>query len=493
MDALHPDDRAMMAAVRRYLDAVNRTAPDDAPPLTPLGETVAAHLGADPRACAVVDAPIPDHRLVDLDLALEDISQATGGRLLGVTGGDQRLHSSLPELMSSPFSRFADGVPDYVVRDAGPGRTRRTVRFGLRLLRVDGVPLAVLQRAASPQYGRSTAVVEVLAEDPDAGLAFLDRVRSRMVELSVLRGQVLSFTPTEWGAEAGATFLTRPEVAAEDVILPPGVLDAVLQQVIGIGEHRDALRAAGRHLRRGVLLYGPPGTGKTLTVRHILSRSPGTTALVLTGPGIRYISAATEIARVFQPAIVVLEDIDLVAMERGATPQPLLFEVLDALDGIEGDADIAFVMTTNRVEVVEPALAERPGRVDLAVEIARPGLAERRRLFRRYADGVRVTPAAIEEASDRAEGTTGSFAKELMRRVVLRAASEGRDVVDDDLRSCLDAMLASSQALARRMLGGEPGAADPSATDDGDGDGDGGWTTYAPLSERTPGAAPLSQ
>ena len=73
-------------------------------------------------------------------------------------------------------------------------------------------------------------------------------------------------------------------------------------------------------------------------------------------------------ARHLQPAIVVLEDCDLVAMDReiGPTGQPLLFDLLDALDGLDSDTDVAFVLTTNRVDVLEEALTQRPGRVDLA-------------------------------------------------------------------------------------------------------------------------------
>ena len=76
-------------------------------------------------------------------------------------------------------------------------------------------------------------------------------------------------------------------------------------------------------------------------------------------------------ARALQPSIVVLEDCDLIAEDRsfGHGPQPLLFEVLDAMDGLASDADVAFVLTTNRVDMLERALAQRPGRVDLAVEI----------------------------------------------------------------------------------------------------------------------------
>jgi ATP-dependent 26S proteasome regulatory subunit len=244
--------------------------------------------------------------------------------------------------------------------------------------------------------------------------------------------------------------------------------------VIGIGRNSEALKRAGQHLKRGVLMYGPPGTGKTLTIRHLLTETPGITAVVLTGSSIRFISAAAEIARTFQPAIVVLEDIDLVAMERHSSPQPLLFEVLDALDGLDGDADVAFIMTTNRVDVLERALAERPGRVDLAVEIPLPAPAERQRLFRRYAQQLPYSDEALTAAAERAEGTTGSFAKELIRRSVLRAMREERDPLDDDLIAELDRLMDSRQQLTRSMLGTARGA-ESQFPPDGHQSGSFGW------------------
>ncbi len=271
----------------------------------------------------------------------------------------------------------------------------------------------------------------------------------------MLRGQVLSFTPSEFGhGSAGATFLPRPQVAADDVVLAPGVLDRIARHVVGIGEHRERLRSSGQHLKRGVLLYGPPGTGKTLTIRHLLTRTPGTTAILLSGASIRFITEAVEVARAMQPAIVVLEDIDLIASERDLHgPQPLLFSVLDALDGLDGDSDIAFLMSTNRIETLERALAERPGRVDLAAEIPLPDDDSRRRLFARYASGLPLSTEALAAAADRSQGTTGSFAKELVRSAVLAAADEGRAVADDDLDRALQALLTSSAAVTRRLLG----------------------------------------
>lgn len=452
-------DREVMRALARYIQHANElTAAEQRSSVTPVGERVAEHLGVDPTALPVVSETFADHRLVDADLALEELARGSGSALLGIGGGEQRFHSAMPELLANAGMHWALGPVTYTARATGPHGSRQTVSFGLRLLVFEGEPLAVVQRSAKPNYGRNAAELEVMGADPERVMRFLERVRTLMVERSVLRGQVLSLERSQYGAEAGATFLARPTVRAEEIVLGEGVLDRVVEHVVGIGEQSGVLSAAGQHLKRGVLLYGPPGTGKTLTVRHLLSRTPDVTAVVLTGASIAAIGVAAELARTFQPSIVVLEDIDLVAMERHTSPQPLLFEVLDALDGLDGDADVAFVMTTNRVEVLERALADRPGRVDLAVEIALPGDEERVRLFRRYGAGLPFSPAAIERAARAAGGTTGSFAKELMRRSVLAAAVRGEQPGDADLATALDDLLSQREALTRTLLGVSTGA-----------------------------------
>ncbi len=455
---LSEDDRALMREVARYLEHVNAAQQQETRSTrTPLGDVISDHLGSDAAQLPVVLEVIADHRLVDADIALDLIAAETGGRLIGVTGGEQRLHSGLAELVSNPHARFDVGPVDFAERATGPSSSRRVVAMGVRLISHAGHPIALAQRAASAQFGRPAATLEVIGSDPDAVSSFLTRLRAVMIEHSVLRGQVLSFTPTEFGhGGAGATFLSRPRVDSDDIILAEGVLDEIVQHVSGIGQHRDLLLAAGQHLKRGVLMYGPPGTGKTLTIRHLLTRSVGATVVLLTGSSIQFIGAAAEIARAFTPSIVVLEDIDLVAMQRHASPQPLLFEVLEALDGLDGDADVAFVMTTNRIEVLERALAERPGRVDLAVEIPLPELAERERLFRRYARGLPFSDEALITAAAETEGVTGSFAKELMRRSVLIAAGRGEEVGNEHLEAALADLMSARQHLTRRMLGIEP-------------------------------------
>jgi ATP-dependent 26S proteasome regulatory subunit len=181
----------------------------------------------------------------------------------------------------------------------------------------------------------------------------------------------------------------------------------------------------------------------------------GTTVIMLTGMALQLISLATQTARALQPAIVVLEDCDLVAEDRSFAPMgasPLLFEVLDALDGLDADADVAFILTTNRVEDLEVALSQRPGRVDLAAEIPLPDAEGRRELLRLYG-GHLFGSEAISAAAARAEGTTASFAKELVRRAVLAAALSDEPPSDEHLGLALDELMSDAQRLTRSLLG----------------------------------------
>jgi hypothetical protein len=446
------DELALLRSLRAVLERVARLQPEEQG-LTPLGLRIEAHLGRSVDAVPLVLEQIPAHRLVDADVALTELRG--DGELLGVAAEQMREHESFAGLLRNQRARFAEGPVDYTLVASSATTTREVVAFGVHLLRFEGAPVAVLQRAANPQFGRSRATLEILSPERATATRLVAEVRRLMRERSVLRGQVLTFASHEFDdGSAGAVFVPREAIPSDAIVLAPGVLDVVRRHVLGIGAQREALLAAGQHLKRGVLLYGPPGTGKTLTVRHLVGAATDATVVLLAGSTIRLISEATELARALQPALVVLEDIDLIAMDRGRWgPQPLLFAVLDALDGLGGDADVTFLMTTNRVEHLEAALAQRPGRVDLATEIPLPGLAERRRLFALYGRGLALSPEALEAAATRAEGTTASFAKELMRRVVLTAAEGGRGPGDDDLARSLDDLLSDRERLTRSLLG----------------------------------------
>jgi hypothetical protein len=228
-----------------------------------------------------------------------------------------------------------------------------------------------------------------------------------------------------------------------------------------------------------------------------LGHLPEVTTVLLAGNALALVAAATELAHALAPAIVVMEDVDLIAEHRTmhVGPQPLLFTLLDAMDGLASEADVAFVLTTNRADLLETALSQRPGRIDLAVEIPLPDAPIRRRLLDLYAAGLPFSTEALDDAAVRCGGVTASFFKELTRRSVLIAADAGVPVGDDVLDAAVQEMLGDSERFTRAVLGGESHP-DPSRGPWGGGPGGGhpagsgssgrvrrlrrGFTTYGP-------------
>src|SRR5262249_3274106 len=228
-----------------------------------------------------------------------------------------------------------------------------------------------------------------------------------------------------------------PQVERDRIILPETLMQRIERHTLSFSKHADVLKSAGRHLKRGVLLYGPAGTGKTLTAMYLAARMPVRTVLLITGGGVAAIGVACRLARLLEPATVILEDVDLIGTERqhqtvGANA--LLFELLNEMDGLAEDAGVLFVLTTNRPHVLERALAARRGRIDQAVEVPLPDADCRRRLFELYSRGMTVELADPDRFVARTEGVSGAFIKEWLRKAAVFAAEEaaGGDLVVRD-------------------------------------------------------------
>lgn len=198
----------------------------------------------------------------------------------------------------------------------------------------------------------------------------------------------------------------------------------------------------------------------THTTRYLVAQMSTYTRLILTGRALSAIGAVADLARDLQPTVLVLEDVDLVAEERSRGPasSPVLFDLLDAMDGAAPDADLLFVLTTNRADLLEPALAARPGRVDVAVEIDLPDADARRRLLTLYGRALPLELSAEETDAivARTEGVTASFLKELLRRAMLECLAEGQPqptVTGPHFARALDDLLDGNQQLTRSLLG----------------------------------------
>lgn len=165
------------------------------------------------------------------------------------------------------------------------------------------------------------------------------------------------------------------------------------------------------------------------------------------------------LARLLQPSIVVMEDVDLIARDReqmnSACEEVLLNKLLNEMDGLKEEADILFILTTNRPETLEAALASRPGRIDQAIEFPLPDEAGREKLVLLYAHEAKLSTDILSEIVRRTQGVSAAFIKELMRRIVqFHIERNGGSEIDRaDVDAALDEMLFSGGKLNLKLLG----------------------------------------
>lgn len=430
----------------------------------PVASVLRAHLGAEVALLPILTEELDTWDLPNLQLAIDSIVARDGwdARILGLVGHGKRFSAfSLGDFLAEADWVPDVGPPEYVNAPVGPGETLPCLDFGIVLLTAPEERFVLFVRRGMEGGPTPTLSLQVVGERPEAGANLVADIRRLMHRHDVYRGHVLTVSTDPHGGRDIA-FLRRPAVDRADVVLPDGTLERVVRHVAGPGKHREALEAARRHLSRGLLLWGPPGTGKSHTVRFLASTLEGTTVLVLSGGAIGLVGAFAGLARRLAPALVVLEDVDLVAEERTYGPfgsNPILFELMNEMDGVGEDADVAWVLTTNRPDALEPALAARPGRIDLAVELPLPDEAARRRLVELYARGLDLRLEDPDAVVRRTQGVTASFVKELLRKATLAAAEDGRSTVTDgDVHASLDELLDETAALTRVLLGaGQPG------------------------------------
>jgi ATP-dependent 26S proteasome regulatory subunit len=214
----------------------------------------------------------------------------------------------------------------------------------------------------------------------------------------------------------------------------------------------------GLPVKKGLLFYGPPGTGKTHTIRYLAGALPGHTTLLITAEQVGLLAGYMTLARLLSPALVVIEDADLVARERDEASTPgteaLLNRLLNEMDGLQENAEILFVLTTNRPEALEPALTARPGRIDQAIEFPLPDAGGRRKLARLYGRGAPCSEATVEHIVERTAEVSAAFIKELMRRTAQFALQRGGgELGRDDVDAALEELLFSGGRLNASLLG----------------------------------------
>ncbi len=428
---------------------------------------IGAHLDTGVDDLAVVEEAWPAFEHVNVQAALDAWLGVEGRthQIIGLVDYRHRGGFGLGDLLGEDPHRHGPrpGNVTRVSLPSGPdGQTRDCLRAAVLLVEDGAERIALLLRGADPEEGRGSVTVELVSQRPEAARVLAVELRALVLELNVYRAQVVSFGHSMFGERSSLLrFHQRPTIGDDDLILPSATFADLRRQVVGVARNRDRLRAAGQHLKRGLLLYGPPGVGKTHTVRYLVSQLVDTTIVELTGETLGAIREACSIARSLQPSMIVVEDVDLIAEERDrySGQTPLLFALLNEMDGLADDADVVFLLTTNRVDLLEPALASRPGRVDQAVHIDLPDKSARAQLFELYRGRLDIDTSRLGSVLERTEGVTASFLKELLRRAAVIAADRDSHAEDDlhvsadDLDAALEDLMDTRNQMTRSVLG----------------------------------------
>lgn len=182
-------------------------------------------------------------------------------------------------------------------------------------------------------------------------------------------------------------FIDIPEITWDDVGGLDEIKEKLTESVILPLKHKELFKSAKVKPIKGVLFSGPPGTGKTLLAKALANQS-NVNFISVKGAELlsKYVGesekAVIEVfrkARQVSPSIVFFDEIDAIAPHRNINSnrvsERVVSQFLTEIDGIEELVDVFVLASTNRIDMVDPAIL-RAGRFDLILEIPYPSVDE---------------------------------------------------------------------------------------------------------------------
>ncbi len=189
---------------------------------------------------------------------------------------------------------------------------------------------------------------------------------------------------------------------------------------------------------KGILLYGPPGTGKTLIAKAVASEC-GVNFISVKGPQLlsKYIGESEKAVReVFKkakqasPCIIFFDELDSLvparnpALRGSDVTERVVSQFLTELDGIEELKEVVVLGSTNRLDLIDPALC-RAGRFDFLLEIPKPDEKTRLEIFKIHTKGKPLAKDVdFKILSKDTEGLTGADIETICKKASILAIRE---------------------------------------------------------------------
>jgi ATPase family associated with various cellular activities (AAA) len=415
----------------------------------------------------------------DLQIAVERMFSSTyRATLIGVHRHFSHEPLNTAELVTEGHYPPVIGPLQHDEVDVGSDQPVRCLQNGVWLGMEKKLPFSVLLTSAN-RFGQELGVKVEMAVPPGNPGAALSRSFFTQLENLVnaagsYKGKVVSLEASDnYSGYTGKIRVHKlHSVRREEVILPHKTLELLDRNVNDFINQREKLNELGMPVKKGLLLYGPPGTGKTHTIHYLASQLKDHTTLLITSEQVGLLGMYMQLARFLQPAMVVIEDVDLIARDRnqmhGPCEESLLNKLLNEMDGLREDAAILFVLTTNRPEQLEAALASRPGRIDQAIEFPLPDEIGREKLIRLYARNAPLAEEVVPRTVRKTRQASAAFIKELLRRAAQYYISEHQqgELQQKHVDAALEEMLFSGGALNLKLLGADASIAEPDMESD---------------------------
>ncbi len=234
-----------------------------------------------------------------------------------------------------------------------------------------------------------------------------------------------------------------------------------VQELVEFLQDPAKFQKLGGRIPRGTLMVGQPGTGKTLLAKAIageakvpfFSISGSDFVEMFVGVGASRVRDMFDQAKKQTPCIIFIDEIDAVGRHRGAglggghdEREQTLNQLLVEMDGFDGNEGIIIIASTNRPDVLDPALL-RPGRFDRQVVVSLPDIRGREQILKVH---MRKVPLAADFKPEViARGTPGFSGADLanvVNEAALIAARKDRRTVG---------MAEFEQAKDKIMMGAE--------------------------------------
>jgi len=217
-----------------------------------------------------------------------------------------------------------------------------------------------------------------------------------------------------------------------------------LQEIIEFLKEPQKFQKLGGRIPKGVLLVGPPGTGKTLLARAVageanvpfFSISGSDFVEMFVGVGASRVRDLFEQGKKNAPCIIFIDEIDAVGRHRGAglggghdEREQTLNQLLVEMDGFESNDGVIIMASTNRPDVLDPALL-RPGRFDRRVVVPRPDVRGREGILKVHTRKIPLgEDVDIQVIARGTPGFTGADLANLVNEAALNAARYNKKLV----------------------------------------------------------------